>query len=512
MSKKVCTRENFLGELFANFMIALQTGEDNSRTSGLVKQAAVHTGDLLQSLARERFNLTNGQLTPEQVGSILVKVIRDIGGILFLLESTPEKLVFTFTQCPFGQQVSKASGTCQVTSGLLGGVIGRNSGYAKVITHQTIVEGKDRCLFTVFSQPTLEAELLEGDEYISQDSVEEVQLTNVVVNPENRKAKPEQTTSGLGKAKGQLKDFVGQGKECQRIKELVWQAAQEDFPVLLIGEVGAGKGVLAQAIHNLSNYKEGPFIEINCNSVPEEYWEEMLFGPADTTNPETSFGKVCLANKGTLCLDGIGELPLYIQAELVRLLQDGELHRVSRNLVNKLDVRVIATTHVDLYQLVQKGSFRRDLFYRLNILPIKVPSLRDRKEDIPVIARSILAKINGRYGSKAKLTPEALQLLKKYSWPGNQLELASVLSRAVVESKGEDILVSHLPGEVGEAGEEKLADTALPTLDQQLARKEREIILSYLGAAAGNKAKTAKLLGISRQAFYEKLRKHGLGC
>lgn len=499
MSKKVCTRENFLGELFANFMIALQTGEDNSRTSGLVKQAAVHTGDLLQSLARERLNLANGQLTPEQVGSILVKVIRDIGGILFLLESTPEKLVFTFTQCPFGQQVGKASGTCQVTSGLLGGVISRNSGYAKVITHQTIVGGKDRCLFTVFSQPTLEAELLEGDEYIPRDSVGEVQLTNA-----------EQTTSGLGKAKGQLKDFVGQGKECQRLKELVWQAAQEDFPVLLMGEVGAGKGVLAQAIHNLSNYKEGPFIEINCNSVPEEYWEEMLFGPADTTNPGTSFGKVCLANKGTLCLDGIGELPLHIQAELVRLLQDGELHRVSRNMVNKLDVRVIATTHVDLYQLVQKGSFRRDLFYRLNILPIKVPPLRDRKEDIPVIARSILAKINGRYGSKAKLTPEALQLLKKYSWPGNQLELESVLSRAVVESKGEDILVSHLPGEVGEVGEEKLTDTALPTLDQQLARKEREIIVSYLGATAGNKAKTAKLLGISRQAFYEKLRKHGL--
>jgi DNA-binding NtrC family response regulator len=358
----------------------------------------------------------------------------------------------------------------------------------------------------------LEAELLEGEDYIPQDRVGDVQFTNAVVNPENRKAKTEQTTSGQGKPMGQLKDFIGQGKECQRIKELVWQAAQEDFPVLIMGEVGTGKGVLAQAIHNLSNYKEGPFIEINCNSVPEEYWEEMLFGPADTTNPGTSLGKVCLANKGTLCLDGIGELPLHIQAELVRLLQDGELHRVSRNLVNKLDVRVIATTHVDLYQLVQKGSFRRDLFYRLNILPIKVPSLRDRKEDIPVIARSILAKINGRYGSKAKLTPEALQLLKKYSWPGNQLELESVLSRAVVEGKGEDILVSHLPGEVGEAGEEKLTDTALPTLDQQLARKEREIILSYLGATAGNKAKTAKLLGISRQAFYEKLRKHGLGC
>lgn len=509
LSRKVCTREHFLCDLFSTF-IALQTGEDNSRTLDRLKQAGVNAGNLLQGLARERLNLSNEQLPPEQIGAMLVKVMRDIGGILFLLENTPEKLVFTVTQCPFGKHAGKTPELCQVTSGLLGGVISRNSGYAKVIVHQTITEGKDRCLFTVYSQPTLESELLEGDEYFPQDGHGIINRANSSKTPENKKIKTESTVSGFGKAKNQLKDYVGQGKECQRVKELVWQAAQEDFPVLLTGEPGSGKGILAQAIHNLSNYKDGPFIEINCVSVPEDYWEDMLFGSADSTDPEASPGKIRLAHKGTLYFDGIGGLPLHIQAELVRLLQDGEIHRASHDRMDKFDVRVIASTHQDLYELVQKGSFRRDLFYRLNILPIKVPPLRERKEDIPVAARNILARINERYGSKAKLTPEALQVLKKYSWPGNLLELESVLSRAVVESKGEDILAAHLPGEVVEKEEEKASDNTLPTLDEQLARKEREVIVSYLGATAGNKAKTAKLLGISRQAFYEKLRKHGL--
>ncbi len=308
--------------------------------------------------------------------------------------------------------------------------------------------------------------------------------------------------------------FIGSSPGALEVKRQGRRAARTDANVLLLGETGTGKELLAHAIHAASARAERPFIGVNLAAVPETLLEAEFFGvaPGAYTGADRKGrdGKFRLADGGTLFLDEIGDMPLALQAKLLRALQEQEIEPLGSNTVLKVDVRVIAATSRDLRALVAEGRFREDLYYRLNVLPIRVPALRERPADLEALAESLLESIATRTGMpQRELLPSALAALAAHRWPGNVRELRNVLEQAAmltdnVRLSAEDfasILPSAEPLATGSAD----TPTPLRPLPQLIAELERRSIESALAATGGNKVSAAKLLGISRATLYERL-------
>ena len=319
--------------------------------------------------------------------------------------------------------------------------------------------------------------------------------------------------------------FVGASPAAVEVKRQARRAAQTASPVLLLGETGTGKELLAHAIHASSARASGPFISLNIAAVPDTLMEAEFFGvaPGAYTGADRKGrdGKFLLAHGGTLFLDEIGDMPAGLQAKLLRALQEGEIEPLGSNKLVPFDARVIAATSRDLGKLMREGSFREDLFYRLNVLPIRVPPLRERREDIPALVEVLGEDMALRGGAQPpELSDEALALLSAQTWRGNIRELRNVLEQATMRSDSHRILPLHLEAVLREAGITQLAPatvspamelataSVLPSvrpLAEQVADLEREAIAAAMLAARGNKVAAAKMLGISRAKLYERL-------
>ena len=320
--------------------------------------------------------------------------------------------------------------------------------------------------------------------------------------------------------------FVGASAAAVEVKRQARRAAQTASPVLLLGETGTGKELLAHAIHAASARSGGPFISLNIAAVPDTLLEAEFFGvaPGAYTGADRKGreGKFRLAHGGTLFLDEIGDMPLGLQAKLLRALQEGEIEPLGSNQLTPFDARVIAATSRDLGRLVREGSFREDLFYRLNVLPIRVPPLRERREDIAALVEVLGEDMALRSGAQPpELSAEALALLSAQVWRGNIRELRNVLEQATMRSDSHRILCSQLEAVLREAGLTQLAPVlpvpaaAGPTaptvkglvrpLAEQVAELERQAIAAAMSAVRGNKVAAAKMLGISRATLYERL-------
>jgi transcriptional regulator with PAS, ATPase and Fis domain len=315
------------------------------------------------------------------------------------------------------------------------------------------------------------------------------------------------------RAKYTLASFIGSSPAVLEVKRQARRAAQSGATVLLLGETGTGKELLAHAIHAGSVRAERPFISVNLAAVPETLLESEFFGvaPGAYTGADRKGrdGKFRLADGGTLFLDEIGDMPLGLQAKLLRALQEQELEPLGSNKVLKVDVRVIAATSRDLRRLVAEGRFREDLFYRLNVLPIRLPALRERLGDLEALAETLLESIAMRTGMpQRELEPSALTALASHQWPGNVRELRNVLEQAAMLTDnlrlGELDFTAILPAPAAAAPREEPARSLRP-LPQLIAEIERNSIESALAATGGNKASAAKLLGISRATLYERL-------
>jgi len=305
--------------------------------------------------------------------------------------------------------------------------------------------------------------------------------------------------------------FLGSSPAAMEAKRQARRAAQVDTTVLLLGETGTGKEVLAQAIHSASPRAHGPFIAVNVAAIPDTLLEAEFFGAAPSAytgaDRRGREGKFALANGGTLFLDEVGDMPMPTQAKLLRVLQEKEVEPLGSNRVSKVDVRVIAASSVDLRQMVSMGRFRSDLYYRLSVLPIELPPLRERIGDLEALTDAILEEIAHRSGRpQREITPTALALLSSYAWPGNIRELRNVLEQVTLNSdnprlSAEDFtLVLPRVAASARAGERptlRLADI--------VADAERSAIRSALAAAEGKKILAAELLGISRATLYQKL-------
>lgn len=316
--------------------------------------------------------------------------------------------------------------------------------------------------------------------------------------------------------------IIGHSKPMQEVFSIIDKIAMSSATVLLLGESGTGKELVARAIHESGSRRNKPFIKINCAALPETLLESELFGHekgAFTGAHATRAGRFELADGGTIFLDEIGEMPLAVQAKMLRVLQEKQFERIGGSKTFSVDVRIVAATNVSLENAVTKGNFRADLYYRLNVVPIVLPPLRERKEDIPLLFNHFLVKSNERNSRSLKITSELLDFLVTYSWPGNVREMQNMVERMVILAENDRLSISDLPTTLtapGPASQEHLssapiqAETASHLQPKPLQEIEREEVEASLRRNGWVQVRAAKELGLSQRQIGYRIKKYGL--
>jgi DNA-binding NtrC family response regulator len=308
--------------------------------------------------------------------------------------------------------------------------------------------------------------------------------------------------------------IIGRAPALLRVLEMASRAAQSDATVLIRGETGTGKELLAKAIHFNSHRKARPFVTINCGAIPKDLLESELFGHfkgSFTGALAHKLGKAEVADGGTLFLDEIGEMPVKLQVKLLRMLQEGEIEKIGTTTPAKVDVRVVAATHRNLEAMVEDGTFREDLYYRLAVISLEIPPLRERPDDIPELAEHFFAESARRHNARLVLKRSLLPYFRRHRWPGNVRELENAVERIVVLSRGEDVTLADLPDFLrgGEPGQNVLR-LDLPPQGISLEGVEKELILRALEKSNWNQTRAAAYLNIGRKTLIYRMEKFGL--
>jgi len=326
----------------------------------------------------------------------------------------------------------------------------------------------------------------------------------------------EKELENLRSSKYSCKNIVGKSSIMIELRKLAVKAAKVHAPILLTGESGTGKELFAHAIHRSSDRHSNPFVRINCAAIPKDLLESELFGyepgAFSGAGSKAKPGKFELAHQGTIFLDEISELPLDMQPKLLRVLEEKEVERLGSTRITKSDFRLISATHEDLEKRVREGSFRKDLYYRINVIPLHMPALRERKEDIAMIAEHLVQMLSKDCGtSVSKISPEAIKIFEAYDWPGNIRELSNILERVLCSLDGieDTIQVEHLPVLFRNMGIKPVRSESV-ILRNIKADSEKEALLHAMRISNNNKNKAAKLLGIHRTALYKKIKKFNI--
>ncbi|MDH5179558.1 MAG: sigma-54 dependent transcriptional regulator [Gammaproteobacteria bacterium] len=310
--------------------------------------------------------------------------------------------------------------------------------------------------------------------------------------------------------------LLGKSPIFQQVLRAAKITACTDVTVLIQGESGTGKELLAAAVHQFSKRNNGPFVTVNCAALPETLVESELFGHvkgAFTDAGKDQTGLIRSAEGGTLFLDEVGELPLGIQAKLLRFLENSECQPLGNGKSVKVNVRVIAATNRDLNEAVNEGSFRKDLFYRLNIVPLQLPALRERKDDIELLISSLTARLAQQHGLDApRFSVQTMEQLQRYNWPGNIRELKNLCERLLILLSGQTIQPENLPLEFRQTTHQaSKGDIRLPEGGIVLEQLEADLINQALDKSLGNQSKAARLLGLTRSALLYRMKKHAIG-
>jgi transcriptional regulator with PAS, ATPase and Fis domain len=328
---------------------------------------------------------------------------------------------------------------------------------------------------------------------------------------EARISKYKEDLMAINRASYTFDNILGGSKSITKAKEMARRIASTDSTILLVGESGTGKELFAHSIHQASARSNGPFVRVNCPSIPFDLAESELFGYEKGAFTGASKvgqkGKFEVASGGTIFLDEISSMPLTIQAKLLRVIQEKEIQPLGSTETKKVDFRLVAATNVDLSDLIRKGSFRADLYYRLSSVPVHIPPLRKRREDIPLIVNTLLPSINQKLNAAVhSITPEALAQLVSYDWPGNIRELFNVMEQGILNSyPATEISPKSLPEFLrNTVSSHMIRDIGISST---VAEAERKAIVQTLEATKGNKRKASQMLGISRQGLYQKMRR-----
>lgn len=333
-------------------------------------------------------------------------------------------------------------------------------------------------------------------------------ITSIEQELENYKGE----IKNLNSAKYDFDDIIGKSNEIKSVIDVAQRVSNNNSNILILGESGTGKELFAHSLHMNSSRVNKPFVKINCGAIPAELLESELFGyekgAFTGANKSGKIGKFELAHKGTIFLDEIGEMPLNMQVKLLRVIQEKEIERIGGEYPRPIDVRIIAATNKNLFTLVQEKQFREDLYYRLNVITLNLPGLKERTGDIELLANNFLDKFNVERGKKILgFSKQAMGAMNYYSWPGNIRELRNVVERAVNIVDGENIIdLKHLPKSI--VGE-KICES-MKTIKEVVEEAEYMAIKNCLIVNKGNKSKTAEVLNISRVALYDKIKKYNL--
>jgi transcriptional regulator with PAS, ATPase and Fis domain len=312
-----------------------------------------------------------------------------------------------------------------------------------------------------------------------------------------------------------INDIIGTSKEILEAKKITQRSAKTDSTILITGESGTGKEVFANAIHNLSSRRLAKFVKINCAAIPSELLESELFGYDEGAftgaRKGGKIGKFQLANGGSILLDEIGDMSLHMQAKLLRVIQEKEVEKVGSLTSESVDVRIIASTNRDLEEMVKSGEFREDLYYRLNVIRVELPPLRDRRDDIEALSGVLRKKIAERLGVYVEgISKQSIKYLSNYDFPGNIRELENIIERSINMLDGDLIIEpAHLPTRITKEFVKKRY-TSATCMKSAIEEIEKDMIITTLKKTDNNKNETAKLLGISRPSLYKKIGLYGI--
>ncbi|MET3288906.1 UNVERIFIED_CONTAM: PAS domain S-box-containing protein [Brevibacillus sp. OAP136] len=381
------------------------------------------------------------------------------------------------------------------------------NGKKYMVSAHILYNQKNEPQYVIAYGPDFNKVLLEG----SPAEVDEIRLLLERYIRELRRSNVKQSYNGK-----EEHAFIGKSKAFDTLTEFIEKVADVETTVLIAGETGVGKNVVAEHIHQLSERQEHPFIHINCAAIPEALLESELFGyqkgAFTGANNSGKLGLVKMAEKGTLFLDEVSELPLPLQSKLLQLLQNKTYLPIGSSETVKANVRIIAATNQDLEMLVEQGKFRADLFYRLNVLPIHIPPLRERQDDIFPLLCFYLQKFNSKYNRNRKLSNEAIHALQQYRWPGNIRELENVLEQLVIMAKKDEITIHDLPKRYLEQADKEVHSFSVSQtacLKTTLYDIEREIILQSYQEHKTTR-KTAKALGITQSSLIRRMAKYNM--
>ncbi len=460
-----------------------------------------------------------GPLTPDRYAELIVSLKNSIGGKFQVVSSDLKQVQIHAEHCPFGELVHSAPGLCHMTSSIFGGVAARNYGYAKVELQRRIALGSESCDICIHLDPARAKSVL-GDEYFSDGHqvIAEVRAPNELQRVIEERLHTLWTHDAVGQTPAQTSErprLVAESDAMKALLRAVQKIADTRATVLLSGETGVGKEVLAKSIHGMSSRLGQPFVAVNCGSLPAELVESELFGHeqgAFTDAKQQRRGRFEIADGGTLFLDEVDSLSPKAQVSLLRVLQEGRFERVGGHRSIACNVRVIAASNRDLSPLVEQGEFRKDLFFRLNVVPLHIPPLRERREDIAPLVKMLLERFAERYHSPlCEVTPGAMRILEEYRWPGNIRELENVLERSFLFAEDQVIrnisldLVPRITGEL--SGSIDLRELKKQASDEV----ERRVIQASLEQNSGDVRAVAQALGMTARAIYQKLSYHGFG-
>lgn len=513
------TPVNFL-QTFAilSIKVANQHGcRGSDSQTGYIEHLGLTASSCFEKAYREQSNL-DGNLDLDQYSELIVNIKNQIGGNFSRAASQPGVIRVINTRCPFGSAVKEAPELCRMTSSVFGGIAARNFGYAKVVLKKRLATNDGMCEVCIHTDRDTAANH-DGDEYENKSGIISTKTISrgSTVRLEERLQKlwcPTQSSVEKNKPKTFVMPESAVMREIFKSIELV---APTDASVQITGETGVGKEWIARAMHALSDRWQQPFVAVNCGAIPESLIESALFGHekgAFTGAYNVHHGYFERADKGTLFLDEIDTLPVSAQPRLLRVLQEGEFERVGGNLTIKSDFRIICASGHDIKTMVDSGSFRQDLFYRLSVIPILVPPLRERLEDLSALVSYFLRQLASKYKRKPKFLSESAWLsAMSYSWPGNIRELENILERTFLLTQGQIIQKLDITnGAVQKpVNFEEADDLDVRKLKKNVAMElEKKIILIGLNRFSGNISQIAHFMRITARAVHQKLKNHRL--
>lgn len=497
---------------------ANQMGCSECETSvGYVESMGLTAGPCLERICREQLGL-EGEIDLAGYTDVILWIKNQIGGNFSRASSDPGMVRVVSSRCPFGATVRDSPELCRMTASVFGGIAARNFGYAKVDLRRRIALGDSHCEVCIHVDPVKSADV-EGDEYRYEDGI--------LVSKPGGSAYCVQatadstrawcvTSSAQARGDPERQQIVAESPAMRRAMEVSELVAPTHATVLVSGETGVGKEVIARLVHALSGRNHHELVAVNCGAIPQELIESSLFGHekgAFTGAYDVHHGYFERAEGGTLFLDEIDSLPISAQAKLLRVLQEGEFERVGGRHTMRADVRIVAASNQDLEQRVAAGEFRQDLYYRLNVVPIVIPPLRERRDDLTALAQNLLRRLASRYGGPRKILGErAWTQMMAHPWRGNVRELENVLERSFLFSRGPVIESLAIEGDAsnGRSGDPASVVKLRDVTRQAAMHTEEQLIRLALEDNQGNVSAVARQIGISPRAVHQKLKKHGI--